>query len=127
MMIVIKIFLSIYYVPDIVVRALCILTHGAIIMPISQMKKPKQRTTEHLVQDHEACKWHSWDPKSGHVTPAVRFFISMPDAGRLHILYPGSAWDRPSDELITQSSLLYDTVRVCSVSSEDEPFVDGTS
>lgn len=54
MMTVIITLLSSYYVPGIVLTALDTLTHGAIIMPISQIKKPRQRTTEHLVQDHKA-------------------------------------------------------------------------
>lgn len=54
---------------------------GAKIMPISQMKKLRQRATKHLVQGHKVIKWHSWDPMPGHMISAVRFFTCMPDIG----------------------------------------------
>lgn len=90
MMITIRTFLNVYYVPGIVLGASQILlTQSVRIMPISQMNKWKQKTTKHLVQRHKTSKWHNWDPTPGHLTQAARFFTSM-----LHAqwLSPTSRW-----------------------------------
>lgn len=109
MMIMIKTFMSVYYVPDIILRvhnshnSLNPLSHLVrwvlSLCSFHRWKKLRQRTIKHLAQGHKASKWHSWDLKPGHLTLAARIFTCMLDVGWLYILYLGGIWNCPSDKL----------------------------
>lgn len=89
MMIVIIKFFSISGVPDIVLRVLHILTHGVIIMPVSQKKKLMQRT-EHLIQGHGPLKWLQLGSKSRPSDSSCQVFHKH--ARCLVTLYPVTWW-----------------------------------